>query len=90
MFYCESHSSFSLSVFAAYPDVEVREITDDWEFLILACDGIWDVLSNDAVIDFCRQRIAMGQWKLHRISLIYLTNDRFRLQASTRKRSASS
>lgn len=39
----------------------MREITDDWEFLILACDGIWDVLSNDAVIDFCRQRIAMGQ-----------------------------
>lgn len=89
MFYCESPSPFSLSVFAAYPDVEVREITDDWEFLILACDGIWDVLSNDAVIDFCRQRIAMGQWDCCTL-LIYPTNDRFRLQASTRKRSASS
>lgn len=47
--------------FTAFPDVEIREITEDWEFLILACDGIWDVLSNDAVVDFCRQRIAMGE-----------------------------
>lgn len=46
--------------FIAYPDVETREITEDWEFLVLACDGIWDVLSNEEVIEFCRKRIGMG------------------------------
>ena len=30
----------------AYPDVEECEVDEDWEFLVLACDGIWDVLSN--------------------------------------------
>lgn len=33
-------------VFVAFPDIEEREITEDWEFAILACDGIWDVMSN--------------------------------------------
>ena len=31
---------------AAFPDVETREITRDWEFVVMACDGIWDVLTN--------------------------------------------
>ena len=31
----------------ALPDIEVREINEDWEFLILACDGIWDVVTNE-------------------------------------------
>lgn len=53
-----------MHLLSAFPDVEVREINEDWEFLILACDGIWDVLSNDAVIDFCRQRIAMGVYMM--------------------------
>lgn len=34
----------------AYPDVEVRTINRDWEFVVMACDGIWDVLSNEVRI----------------------------------------
>jgi protein phosphatase 2C family protein 2/3 len=33
-------------------------LTPDHEFLVLACDGIWDVLSNEEVLEFVRERIA--------------------------------
>lgn len=45
-------------IVTAYPDVEVRELTGDHEFVLLACDGIWDVLSNEEVLEFVRSRIA--------------------------------
>jgi len=32
----------------------------DWEFIVLACDGIWDVMSNEEVLQFCRTRIGLG------------------------------
>ena len=43
---------------AAFPDVIEKMINSDFEFLVLACDGIWDVLTNQEVIDFIRVRIA--------------------------------
>lgn len=45
-------------IVTAYPDVQERTLTGDYEFLVLACDGIWDVLTNQEVIDFVRARIA--------------------------------
>lgn len=45
-------------IVTAYPDVTERSIGPDHEFLIMACDGIWDVLTNQEVVDFVRVRIA--------------------------------
>lgn len=45
-------------IVTAYPDVHVRDLTSDHEFIVLACDGIWDVLSNEEVLEFVRTRIA--------------------------------
>ena len=30
----------------AYPDIKVEELTPDDDFIVLACDGVWDMLSN--------------------------------------------
>lgn len=46
--------------FSAYPEVQSYEITPDWEFVVVACDGIWDVMSNEEVVSFVRSRIASG------------------------------
>ena len=45
-------------MFSAFPDIVIDEITEDHEFILLACDGIWDVLSNEEVVDFVRGRLA--------------------------------
>ncbi|KAJ8950980.1 hypothetical protein NQ318_006364 [Aromia moschata] len=47
-------------IVTAYPDIEERTITPDWEFLVLACDGIWDVMSNEEVVSYVRENIANG------------------------------
>ena len=51
----------------AFPDVKQNEL-DDWdEFIVLACDGIWDCLTNAQVIEFVRRGIAARQ-ELHKIA----------------------
>ncbi|CAG0887016.1 unnamed protein product [Cyprideis torosa] len=39
--------------------VQERQLTD--EFLVLACDGIWDVMSNDDVCEFIRSRLKVTE-----------------------------
>ena len=39
------------------PDVFYETRTDEDEFLVLACDGIWDVMSNEQLCDFIRNRL---------------------------------
>ncbi|KAH8155850.1 uncharacterized protein LAJ45_00862 [Morchella importuna] len=53
-------------IVTAFPDINIHEISDDDEFLVLACDGIWDCQSSQAVIEFVRRGIAAKQ-ELHRI-----------------------
>ncbi|KAE8181313.1 hypothetical protein CF336_g8965, partial [Tilletia laevis] len=45
----------------ADPDVIVHSMTGEEEFLVLACDGIFDCLSNQQVVDFVRRGIASGK-----------------------------
>lgn len=52
---------------SALPDVKRTTITDKDEFMILACDGIWNSLSSDEVVDFVRTRIKNGETKMSAI-----------------------
>ncbi|ODV86038.1 hypothetical protein CANARDRAFT_28088 [[Candida] arabinofermentans NRRL YB-2248] len=45
----------------AYPDVIEHDVSSDDEFVVLACDGIWDCLSSQQVIDFVRRGIKSKQ-----------------------------
>ncbi|XP_063236541.1 probable protein phosphatase 2C T23F11.1 [Bacillus rossius redtenbacheri] len=47
-------------IVTAFPDVEVRDLNEDWEFVVLACDGIWDVMTNEEVVEFVRVRLGAG------------------------------
>ncbi|XP_014557011.1 hypothetical protein COCVIDRAFT_37536 [Bipolaris victoriae FI3] len=48
-------------IVTAYPDVEIHDINQDDEFLIVACDGIWDCQSSQAVVEFVRRGIVAKQ-----------------------------
>lgn len=48
-------------VVTADPDINIHQITKDDEFLVLACDGIWDVMESQEVVEFVRRGIASRQ-----------------------------
>ncbi|CAO3677847.1 unnamed protein product [Rhizopus microsporus] len=41
-----------------HPDVLEHKITDEDEFLVLACDGIWDCMTNQQVVNYIREQLA--------------------------------
>jgi len=53
-------------IVTAFPDVNEHDLHEDDEFLVVACDGIWDCQSSQAVVEFVRRGIAAGQ-ELHAI-----------------------
>jgi protein phosphatase 2C family protein 2/3 len=48
---------FNGDIVGGEPDVVVRPVTPDDEFLVLACDGIFDVLSPDELVLLVRQKL---------------------------------
>lgn len=41
----------------AYPEITVEDLTDDCEFIIVACDGVWDCMTNQEICDFINERL---------------------------------
>ncbi|KAL2890170.1 protein phosphatase 2C [Ceratocystis lukuohia] len=48
-------------IVTVFPEVETHQLTEDDEFLVVACDGIWDCQSSQAVVEFVRRGIAAKQ-----------------------------
>ncbi|KAI1713710.1 protein phosphatase 2C domain-containing protein [Ditylenchus destructor] len=55
-----SHLSAEEQAVTACPDVQTFHLTPDFEFFVLACDGIWDVMTNEQVVSFCREKLIAG------------------------------
>jgi protein phosphatase 1B len=41
------------------PEIKIEARQPGDEFLILACDGIWDVMSNEVAVAFVKEQLAM-------------------------------
>lgn len=52
---------------SALPDVKKLIIDRDDEFMILACDGIWNFMTSEEVVQFVRHRLKDGEKKISQI-----------------------
>ena len=43
------------------PEIKIADRRGGDEFLIFACDGIWDVMSNQQCCDYIRRQMAEGE-----------------------------
>lgn len=48
-------------IITAEPDITVFDIQPGDEFIILACDGIWDCLTNQEACDLVKEGLTKGQ-----------------------------
>jgi serine/threonine protein phosphatase PrpC len=40
----------------AFPDVVVEDYDEDLDFIIVACDGVWDCMTNQEICDFVMKK----------------------------------
>jgi len=45
------------------PEIKVEKQGKSNEFLILACDGIWDCLTSQEAVNMCREFLTSSQGK---------------------------
>jgi len=41
----------------AYPEIKIDNLTSDCEFIVVACDGVWDCMTNQEICEFISQRL---------------------------------
>jgi serine/threonine protein phosphatase PrpC len=49
---------FSGELVIAEPEIQEIKITNEDEFIIIACDGVWDVFSSQEAVDFVHISLA--------------------------------
>ncbi|KAJ9518291.1 hypothetical protein QJQ45_010236 [Haematococcus lacustris] len=47
-------------IITAQPDIMKVPLTPEDRFFVLACDGVWDVMSNQDVVDFIGSKLDLG------------------------------
>ena len=50
-------------IITAFPDIIVEKITNDSEFIIVACDGIWDCLTSQEAVTFVGEHLKKKKGK---------------------------
>ena len=59
---------FSKPIVSPEPDIRRFRVEDGDEFILLASDGVWDVMSSQDVVDFVRAKLDQAQTNTDRLS----------------------
>ena len=54
----------------AFPDITVEKLSSDCEFIIIACDGIWDCMQSQEAVTYVKDNIKKKIYKENLSSLI--------------------
>lgn len=46
---------------SAVPEIKKKTLTPDDEFLVMGCDGIWETMSNQSIVEYFGQKLAETQ-----------------------------
>lgn len=46
----------------AHPDIKVIPLTNDVQYILLACDGLWDCMTSEEAIEHCNKKIYHGKF----------------------------
>ena len=60
MFKDDQYLQGKCSGLIADPDVEQKELSPQDDLLVLACDGLWDVVTHQEAVDFCLPLLAQS------------------------------
>ncbi|OQR86835.1 protein phosphatase 1E [Achlya hypogyna] len=64
----DDHSRhFTAALLIPDPEFQEYEITPEMEFVVLACDGLWDTIDNQEAVDIVRAKLRAG-WTMEDIS----------------------
>ncbi|KAL3360496.1 hypothetical protein AABB24_013758 [Solanum stoloniferum] len=47
-------------IVTADPDINIVDLCDDDDFIVLACDGVWDCMSSQQLVDFIHEQLKSG------------------------------
>lgn len=50
-------------IVTAFPDISVEKLTNECDFIVCACDGIWDCLSSQETVDWVQERLKKKKGK---------------------------
>ena len=51
----------------AVPDIKKRILTSDDEFIVLGCDGIWECMSNQEIVDWTAKKLKDKEKSLSKV-----------------------
>ena len=40
------------------PDIQIADLTTDTDFIVLACDGVWDCLTSSQAVSFIEDKLS--------------------------------
>lgn len=50
-------------IVTAFPDITIEKIMADTDFIICACDGIWDCMTSQEAVNFVQDKLKKKKGK---------------------------